>query len=307
MGINKPLWRDRVSTWAWKAGVRTFRLGRRVGIAGALEPLLWPVANKLLPVSDQETHALLPSGLPLVLPPKYRDARTVAAGLFQIGLTRLLGRRLRPGMTVVDAGAYIGYFTVTAAHAVGDTGRVYAFEPNSAARDYLRRNVELNRLQNVVMVPKAVSNSSGTSRLVRDPLGPESFVTQGGAFDDAELIDTVSLDAFFSSCDWPAIDLVRMNIEGSEHAALQGMTGLCQRNPDLEVIMEFNPRALARAGVTRSALTSTLSDLGFVSSYVIEDAGHPTPEGFLPAGQAVFNLLLTRRPGEKGPRWRLTS
>ncbi|TMD23605.1 MAG: FkbM family methyltransferase [Chloroflexi bacterium] len=286
--------RETLFGWAWQAGVRVFRLSRRVGVAGVLEPVLWKVAARLLPVSDQETLVRLPSGASLVLPPRYRDARTVSAGLFQPELTRLLSSLLRPGMSAVDIGAYVGYFTVIAAQAVGAAGRVYCFEPNPSSYVYLRRNIQLNGFQNVVSAEQAISSQVRTMQLVADPLGPESFVTDLPDPRAAGSVEAVSLDHVFSRLGWPRIHLIRMNIEGSELAALDGMKQTSQRNPELQLIMEFNPRAMVRAGVSRATLSSLLDDLGFRRSQVIEDRLRPISDGVLPAGQAVYNLLLTK-------------
>src|SRR5256885_8821899 len=43
--------------------------------------------------------------------------------------TSLLAAEIRPGMTIVDVGANIGYYTLLFSKLAGDNGRVYAFEP----------------------------------------------------------------------------------------------------------------------------------------------------------------------------------
>src|SRR5437879_5821457 len=54
---------------------------------------------------------------------------------------RLMRQLLRPGQTIIDAGANIGYTARFFAEAVGETGRVYAFEPNPVIFPLLEKNV----------------------------------------------------------------------------------------------------------------------------------------------------------------------
>ena len=55
----------------------------------------------------------------------------MAYGLYERDTDRLFSRLIRPGMTVVDGGANVGYFTLRFAKLVGAGGRVEAFEPDA--------------------------------------------------------------------------------------------------------------------------------------------------------------------------------
>jgi FkbM family methyltransferase len=67
-------------------------------------------------------------------------------------------------MTVFDMGANVGCYTILASRLVGATGRVAAFEPLVRNLSYLHRHKELNRAENVQIVPFAVSNRSGVAK-----------------------------------------------------------------------------------------------------------------------------------------------
>src|SRR5205814_9624857 len=75
---------------------------------------------------------------------------------------RFVRRWLAPGMRAIDVGASYGVYTVAMARAVGPQGRVWAFEPTPRSADYLRRNVELNALDNVVLRRDALSDRAGS-------------------------------------------------------------------------------------------------------------------------------------------------
>ena len=281
----------------WTAGVHTFRLARRANLSAALTPALTKLAA-MLPSAAETTPASLPDGSKLWMPAGYRDARTVLTGLFQKYETELLRRMAKPGMTFVDVGAYVGYFTVLASRLVGSRGRVFAFEPEVRAYQYLLRNIAVNSCVNAVAINKAVSERDGnTLILVRDPRGPESFVTENGRpnSDSDAVVGTVTMDAFFASRDWPKVDIVKMNIEAGELSALRGMAELSRRNDALQLIMEFNLAAMRREAVGRKELCEALRDLGFRQAWVVERNLEPVARGdLLPTDSAVYNILLAK-------------
>ncbi|MGH8164650.1 MAG: FkbM family methyltransferase, partial [Rhodanobacteraceae bacterium] len=79
--------------------------------------------------------------------------------------TSLLTSELRPGMTVVDVGANIGYYTLLFSKLAGDKGRVYAFEPEPQNFALLERNLTRNHRANVTIFNEAASDQSGHSFL----------------------------------------------------------------------------------------------------------------------------------------------
>jgi hypothetical protein len=54
----------------------------------------------------------------------------ISDGNYEPFTVELLRKHLRPGMTVVDGGAHVGFHTLLAARLVGPTGRVFSFEPD---------------------------------------------------------------------------------------------------------------------------------------------------------------------------------
>lgn len=71
--------------------------------------------------------------------------------------TDFLAKALQPGMTFIDIGAHVGYYTLLGAAAVGKEGKVIAFEPEPYNLEILTKNVALNELTNVVVEGKGIS------------------------------------------------------------------------------------------------------------------------------------------------------
>ncbi len=275
----------------WALGVRVRNAARRWGILGPLGPVLAALGPRLLPPPSREVRIAVRPQLELILPPRFSSFRNFATGLYEKELTDLIEAFVKPGMTVVDLGANVGYYSVLASRLVGTSGRVYAFEPDPDAYQYLRRNVELNACANVILVNKAVS--------IRDTVAdfiPRQF--ERGFLSDLPTgqasirVQTVRLDAFLASAGWPPVDLVKMDIEGSETEALQGMRELASRNPRMRLIVELNVSAMRRVGGSPEALTTALNRLGFETAYVIERRLKPLPlNETLPRSRFVYNLL----------------
>jgi FkbM family methyltransferase len=286
--------KEKLVGFTWGVGIRAFRLSRRVNLSTRLEPAFTKLAS-LVPSTKGEVETSLPYGMTLRMPPGYRDARTVAVGLFQQDETKLFERLARPGMTVVDVGAYVGYFTLLSSHLVGASGRVFAFEPADEAYRYLVDNIEANGCRNALAVKKAVSDTVSTATLMPDPVGPESFLTNGPHNGEGVVVETIDLDKFFEAQDWPAVHMIKMNIEGWELSALRGMRQLSKRNPELQLIIEFNPMAMRRGAISREALASALAELGFRRGQIVERGLKLISAGELvPSGDAVYNILLTK-------------
>ena len=78
-------------------------------------------------------------------------------------LTRFYQGHLKPGMTFIDVGANIGFFTILASRLVGPEGRVIAFEPNSENCRLILLSLERNGINNVELYPLGLSDRRGFS------------------------------------------------------------------------------------------------------------------------------------------------
>lgn len=157
---------------------------------------------------------------------------------------------LRPGMTAYDVGAHIGYVTLYLARVVGPTGRVVAFEPLPANRERLRENLRLNGAPAwVQLVPAAVGEASGT-QLFR-PSASASMGMLLGSAQQHEMAQTdiqvqvLALDEFAAGPELSP-DLVKMDIEGGELAALRGMRRLLRQAGPI-VLLELHDAQGANA------------------------------------------------------------
>jgi FkbM family methyltransferase len=144
-----------------------------------------------------------------------------ALGTTEPEVQAFLATHLKRGDVCCDIGANVGFFTLIAARLVGETGRVYAFEPLPSNAGALRRNVELNGLQNVEVVEAAVSDRSGTAQLILGKSSLDAKLSDDGTRVAGSIsVRLVSLDEVEMVRE-PA--LIKIDAEGEEFAVLDGM------------------------------------------------------------------------------------
>jgi FkbM family methyltransferase len=288
------LTRERLLDIAWGLVARGRNIAKRRGFLGGFERLLLTVGPRLIQPPKTAMEVGLAGGLRLSVPAGYPASRTLAAGIYEPEVSRLIRDSLQSGMTFVDLGANVGYYTLIGSRLVAPGGRVYAFEPDPGAFEQLCRNVDANHCTNVLAVPNAATEISGQRGFRQDPYGAEGFITERGS--SLLSVEGVALDDFFRGQNWPRIDVIKLDIEGSETAALGGMRAILNMNHDLQLIMEYNSHALERAGSSPQLLAARLEDCGYVSGFIIEKnmKAFCVSSG-LPSSRATYNLLLRRR------------
>ena len=82
-------------------------------------------------------------------------------GKWEPRTTQFIKDNLKPGQIFVDVGANVGYYTLLASKIVGNSGKVYAFEPLELSWTVLSKNLGMNELKNVIVFFMALSNNSG--------------------------------------------------------------------------------------------------------------------------------------------------
>jgi len=151
------------------------------------------------------------------LPASRGKVLRILNGTYEREQTRLFERHLRPGHTVLDVGAHVGYYTLLSSVLVGDAGRVWAFEPNPANAAFLRRHVEVNGRVNVRVEQAAVADADGTARFDFGTGSGTGHLADAGALE----VRTLRLDGF---CAEHGIrpDAVKIDVEGAELSVLRG-------------------------------------------------------------------------------------
>ena len=137
-------------------------------------------------------------------------------GYWELPNQKRFASRLRTGDVVYDIGAHVGLYTLLSSDRVGLDGHVYAFEPFPKNAEYLRRHIEINRLQNCTVIEAAVSKATAVLHFDPTNLNAAGHLSESGSLE----VETLSIDEFASRARQP--NAIKINAEGAELDVLTG-------------------------------------------------------------------------------------
>lgn len=165
------------------------------------------------------------------------------AKVYEPHVTAIFQQAVKPGMTVVDVGANVGYYTMLAARELRGSGKVLAFEPASQNVSLLHYNVQLNGFADVVEVyPFALADGPrlvvldmhGSNGVMSEFPGDLKGLTERSLFRCMALDQLVKLDR---------CDVLKIDVEGAEGLVVKGAENHLRRHRPL-VFSEFAPDSL---------------------------------------------------------------
>lgn len=159
-----------------------------------------------------------------------------------------------------DVGANVGSYTMTLSKSAK---RIYSFEASSFNAEILRNFVAISKLDNIEIINKAVSDTSGDQVTIYsspDTGGNNTrFHDFGGG---GESIKTITLDKFVQDRGIEKVDVIKMDIEGSELAAFTGAQEILNKHRPV-LLIEFHALVAKQAGWDLMDLYRLLSKYGY--------------------------------------------
>lgn len=149
---------------------------------------------------------------------------------------KFMEQRIKPGMVVIDAGAYIGFFSQLAAYLMQGQGTICAFEPNNDTYNTLKQN--LVNYPCVRTYPFAVDKEDGMRWFHKNyyPVGSCLIEEPQQVTEWDYLVRTVALDDLFDH-----VNFIKIDVEGAEFELLQGAQRLLKEcKPDLILSLHWH-------------------------------------------------------------------
>ena len=181
---------------------------------------------------------------------------------------KFLNLYMEQGDCFLDIGSNFGLYSLIASKKVGKQGQVFAFEPATKTFIRLKRNIKLNRFDNIIPIKTAISSNNGIMPMsisldghdawnsLTKPARGEKFLT--------EEVKTITLDDFIQENGLhDKIKMIKIDVEGWECEVIKGAVGtlISEMAPILQV--EFSEPALEASGSSSGVLIDLLSGLGY--------------------------------------------
>lgn len=200
---------------------------------------------------------------------------------------------LKQGDIVLDIGAHIGYYSRIFGDLVGTEGRVLAFEPHPRTFTTLRRNtrrqmhIQLHQVaasdirEETELFDYLMMSASGSlhydqtlAALQREQATEYAVAPRMENFEPrVYTIQAVVLDDYLRTLGISQVNLIKMDIEGAELAALRGLQQTIKNSPNLYLIMEFNPKALRAFELDPVHVIPMVLEMGFATAHAIQPDG----------------------------------
>jgi FkbM family methyltransferase len=216
----------------------------------------------------------------------WHDYPAAIFGRTERALLDYFARNVGKGETWLDIGAHYGYTAIALSKLVGESGRVFAFEPMLNSSGCISRTRFLNNLSQLTIIPMGLGNCAD--------LSIESLCAVRGMI-DSTLKDTTGFKESFlvSRLDWlwprisgadRQIHGVKIDVQGMEIHVLEGMA---------DVLKQYRPKLLVEIheGVSRPKLLEVIASLGYETHALVIEPLHGETEplyadnrtyGFLP-------------------------
>ncbi len=203
----------KVESWLTAARMLV-RAGARPGSI-----LLYPLRRRL---PNPRIRIDLRSGISILSPP----GEPLPEMLEEIWVNRCYapeGLKVAAGHTIVDVGAHVGLFTLWAA--TSNPGiRIISLEPSPQVCEFLRKNVSINRLDNVAVLQSACGGRRGERVLYsRGPGAANTFYTRdnyNSSFFPIAATSVITLDDLFEDFDVRTCGFLKLDCEGAEYEIL---------------------------------------------------------------------------------------
>jgi FkbM family methyltransferase len=176
-------------------------------------------------------------------------------GIYDLGVSEVLFRLIRPGDIVVDAGANLGYMTLLGAVACGPGGRVMAFEPNPNLFSMLKKNVEMARGR-IAIAPIDLrevalgSRSEQATLVLPDPSAHNNglaYIPRNGHVAAGDRCVSVPVETLDDVMAGKSVGVLKIDVEGYEFPLLQGAARALKEHRVRHIVFEDHEGAASDA------------------------------------------------------------
>ena len=220
----------------------------------------------------------------------------IIEGVFEPEFFRVASPFLANGGVFFDVGANLGLCSFGMIAALGETSRrvqFHLFEANPALCPCLAKSAAMHPDLDVRINHACMTDTSGRSHLAIEADSGKSFVTDG----EGVAVENLTLDDYVDSHSVPHVDLMKLDVEGSEGRVLRGMKRQLSRGVVEAIYIEMISEHLSRAGTSALEVLRLLIDCGLTPYHCKDDdfSGTHRNSFEIPTGRKTIMTVNGRR------------
>lgn len=182
--------------------------------------------------------------------------------------TKLLLHFSKGAKNVIIAGAYFGDQAIPVAYNIKGTGVCHTFEPNKNNSDLIHENATLNGLNNILINNLALWNKSGEKLIFEGEDALATTVEATGA--SKNVLHTITIDDYMEQNSVGPVNLLMIDVEGSEIKVLEGAKAMLQKHKPVVVFETHSLYNDWSKGLENSDSVKMMRDLGY-SVYAVRE------------------------------------
>jgi FkbM family methyltransferase len=211
--------------------------------------------------------------------------------------TKLLLHFSNNAKNVIIAGAYFGDQAIPVAVNIKGTGICHTFEPNKNNSDLITENAGLNGLTNVLINNLALWNKSGEKLVFEGEDALASTVTAAGAADN--VLHTITIDDYVAANNVGEVNLLMIDVEGSEIKVLEGAKAMLQKYKPVVVFETHSLYNDWSNGLQNSDSVKLMTDLGY-EVFAVREFHQNIDTGNMPVELLPVNRTYCETPPHHG-------
>ncbi|WP_214073563.1 FkbM family methyltransferase [Mucilaginibacter sp. dw_454] len=204
----------------------------------------------------------------------YIEWSVLSNGTYEDEISKLIRISLKPGDSALDIGGNIGLQSIRMSRCVGNSGKVFAFEPLNYLQEKFNKNIRLNQADNVTLLPFALSDVEGKAEFAINPgiwnQGTFSLLNSD-AGPEKQIVEIKVADQLAELSSLQSLALVKIDVEGFEHQVLRGMKSLLLTHKP-RLIFEYDADYWIKTGQDIQNCYAFLTGLGY-SLYQVDKFG----------------------------------
>lgn len=213
------------------------------------------------------------SGIKINLRKQNRLTEYILLDNFEESELNFISSYLKKGDIVFEIGANIGLHALEEAGAVGNSGKVYAFEPSPYTFEIFQKNILLNKFSNISAHNIGLSDRKSTMKLNVSKnydawntlVDKTKLLNNKEIFDDTVEVKLNTIDDFIieENIEKFRIKIVKIDVEGWEKFVIEGGHNLLTEYAPL-LMIEFDENNTWAAGYTGQHLYDQITSYGYL-------------------------------------------